>query len=412
MYNIQLTKKEQQTIEKIEQHGVKYLKRLTTGQTLNVCRKAIQIDPNGLRYILNQTKELIFEAIQKDYRTIKYIAPAFRHEAFYLELIEINPKIVTRLESPTKKMWELAVQKDLSLFKYFQEVDEEVTLAAIKMYPDYIYYVTNPTDEMQLIAVRHNGNLLNKITNPSLEIQLEAIRSNGQAIEFVKNPTREMMEVAVNNNPFAIWDIPNCPHDLILEAIRTAPSVYEFLEEPTKEMTDLAIQLDPKNILFVYEPTIKQIISAVQADYSLAKELVEKFSFSDYTLEEIDETTGHHFPSIYICEPRLFRKHFENNHERQLWLINDLLFGFKFNEETDFEFVLDVLPDYLKFSAPLRNAYLECLAGVDIKNFPKKEMSYRQHRQLVQSNKHYRLFSPYHALELIEEYKYSKTPLF
>ena len=412
MNRIQLTKKEQQTIEKLEQYGGKYLKRLTTGQTLTVCQKAIQMDPNSLRYVLNQTKELIFEAIQKDYRTIKYIAPEFRNEAFYLELIEINPKIVLRLEEPTERMWELAIQKDLSLFKHFPEVDDALTLKAIKRYPDYIEYVIRPTEEMNLIAVKHNGNLLRKIKNPSLTVQLEAIRSNGEAIEFVSHPTREMMEIAVKNNPFAVSDIPNCPHDLILEAIRVAPSVYECLEEPTKEMTDLAIQLDPKNVLFVYEPTIKQIISAIQMDYSLAKELVEKFSLSDYSLEAIDEATGHHFPLIYICEPRLFRTHFKTNHERQLWLINDLLNEYKWEDEADLEFVLETLPHYFDLSSSLKKIYLESLAQIDVKILSKKDQSYRQHRQMVQSNKYYRLFSPYHVLEMIEEFECSKTPLF
>lgn len=131
-------------------------------RTDDVCEKAVQLDGTNLRFVPNQTPELITLALQNNPSAIKH----------------------AKKELLTQEMVEFILSQNGHLIQYLPN--------------EWL------TEEIYQLAVQRNGNSIRWIENPSEELCLMAIEQTETAFEYLKNPTHPMILAFLRKNPTAL----------------------------------------------------------------------------------------------------------------------------------------------------------------------------------------------------------------
>jgi hypothetical protein len=142
--------------------------------------KLINICPNNLKHIRNQTEEMCMKAIKSQY--------------YVLNLIK----------NQTEEMCIAHFKKYPYSLKNVINQTHKICLEAVKNNGYTIQFVLNQTEEICIEALKSNIDSFKYITNRSYKVCLEAVSLNGLLLEYIDDQTEEMCKVAVNNTHYAI----------------------------------------------------------------------------------------------------------------------------------------------------------------------------------------------------------------
>ena len=250
-YNIFITKKILEYREFLcNKNHVKYKFDITTSkfQSKKTCLIAIRKNPLNLQYVIDQTKEIIYNAVKRNKSVIKYITNPT--EDIYKYLIKQNPFWIKYIDNPSKDLIIYTINlepkiiinnnknipedilmyvlnKDPSLFKYIHNPPLDICISLIKHNPIYIGYIKNKSYRRKC-RVYIIDNILPKKFNlefykkypclinylekyPSEDILIKLVQDNGLNIKYINNKyiTYDIKKIAIEQNPKAETYIVN-----------------------------------------------------------------------------------------------------------------------------------------------------------------------------------------------------------
>ena len=173
---------------------------------------AVRANPRALRWITIQTKELCYEAINRDYTMFKHATfqpedlyefiyskdPAFfkqktrvRNNAFYMTMMKNSPEYwcFIMIDNHYENNMLAALTINANTFKYMRMPTLAVINRALELDELNIMHVIRPTEEQQLIVVQKNPAALQYIQNPSFAVCKVAVAVDHKVIDYIDNET-------------------------------------------------------------------------------------------------------------------------------------------------------------------------------------------------------------------------------
>ncbi len=276
-----------QLIEK-NSMNIKYV----ISQTEELCFKAIQLNSLSIEYIKNPSYELCHKAIFNNVYSFNLIIPIinkFEEKLIYnlcLLAYNKNSNVFNKIYFP----YELAkiilsINGDLLhiMYYYWSRQYEELHKIAINTTPSAIRFLTQPSIDLIKLAVSKDGEILNifHYKNSGLvplcrndEIIKLALNNNGLAIRFIDQP--------INNNIDKITQMNLYPKDNAIQmnskiieeyckiAVKQNGMALNYIKNKTDEICKIAIN---NNLLaFKYAPKTSETYKyALQNGYDIKK---------------------------------------------------------------------------------------------------------------------------------------------
>jgi hypothetical protein len=234
----------------------KYLEFIEN-QTFEQCLKAIKENYEAIKLVKNLSSEICVEAIKKNWRTMEFIPKNFQTlevckilfekdrylrglkyiknqtDEILLEGIKILPSILKSIKNPTYEMYKEAVNSKGGIGLQFIPINKQ-------------------TQELCLLSVKNKPLSLSYVKNKTLEICTIAIENNGDALKFVpeKYFDYELMKKAVNNSLNALEFVPKKYHtfELCLIAIEKKSEMIEHVSK----------NLDSDKLKILYKKSIEK----------------------------------------------------------------------------------------------------------------------------------------------------------
>jgi len=149
-------------------------------------------DPDGDKWKANKI-EIISVCKIEDH-------PLLQDEKWCLNAVRQNGNILKYIRNQTKEMVITAILQNGNALEYVKEQTYDICLIAVKNYGRAIKFVRNQTKELCLIAVRANGFNIQHIVDQTEELCIEAVKKYGNALPYVQVQTLAICKAAVKQN--------------------------------------------------------------------------------------------------------------------------------------------------------------------------------------------------------------------
>jgi len=181
----------------------------------------VNIEPNALKYISNQTYNIQWSAIKSEKNNDKFSKELFYNlinpsEHMLIHMVDMDQSIFKYINNPSDKICITAIKKDYSIIKLIKNPSDKVCLFTINNYPHTIKDFKKPTEKMIIAAIKQNGTTIQYIKNPTAFMRLCSIRQNGKNIQYIKNPTNKECILALRIDKHNFKYIEN-PSEYIVE---------------------------------------------------------------------------------------------------------------------------------------------------------------------------------------------------
>jgi hypothetical protein len=227
------------------------------------------------------------------------------HANFYLQMVMMNPFILSGIEIQTYEMCKIAVYLNPVAIQYVKYQTRKLCKHAIYHIPHLIMYVKHQTYQLCKIALNRRQNVslchikirnkkiyLRAIDNDSSIFRVieksqlterickRAIKKRAENIKYISNPSKKLCEYALAKNPLSIQYMKQTT-DLCLKAIEiysrinnprimiggfihiTNPYILESIYYQPLVVQMAAIKQDANNIKHIKHPTFKIIVYTI-----------------------------------------------------------------------------------------------------------------------------------------------------
>lgn len=213
--------------------GLRYVKA-KPNKILNL---ALRKDGNNLKYIEDQTLELIIEGVSQNGMALQYAR--YKSPEIYFKALEGTIYAYNFIENPSFEMKIYVVKKSKYGLQLIKDQTPEICNAAVESWPESAMYINEPSEEL-------------------LKKKLEV---DGICIYYIHNPTKEMILISLKNCPFILNQktflktfgqalFLSCQSkDFLRETVRTNGKCLKYIDDQTFEICEEAI----KNTCFAYQ---------------------------------------------------------------------------------------------------------------------------------------------------------------
>ena len=145
--------------------------------------------------------------------------------------IEINPNLLQYVTNQTDELCKMAIIKDPEMLYFVKNQTDELCKMAIDINSFVLQYVKNQTDELCKIAIEINPFVICfiKINYQTDELCKMAIDINSFVLQYVKNQTDELCKIAIDKNPFALECIKNQTFEICNYAYEKNPLTIQIV---------------------------------------------------------------------------------------------------------------------------------------------------------------------------------------
>lgn len=171
--------------------------------------KAITTDSRAIQFIKNKTPELCRLAVQICGDNLKYV------------------------DDQTEELCIIAVTETPHALKYVKNQTEDIAIQAVKRNGLMIDYVKNQTDNVCLAALTEDIYSIQFIKNPSDKICRFAISKKPYIVQYIENPTVEHYIMALMEDPACITYIDTDNKDLLFSCFVANPNIINYITDPT-----------------------------------------------------------------------------------------------------------------------------------------------------------------------------------
>ena len=134
----------------------------------------------------------------------------------YCKRAVINGLALKYVINQTPKICFEAVKQNGLALQYVKKQTDDVCFEAVKQNGLALQYVRKQTPYICLQAVKQNGLALQYVNEQTLDICLEAVKQNGLALQYVNEQTHEICEQAFKQN-YRVYQYIQEPTDEMLE---------------------------------------------------------------------------------------------------------------------------------------------------------------------------------------------------
>lgn len=317
---------------KDDENNIRYIKDPTEKQQFEALKK----DCDNFSYIKNPTKKVINYCVKKDPRNIKYVKkqseklqilainnktekswffsysnlknPSEKVKLLWLKKISISD--ISRMKNPSKKLQmfvakqrpialygvnnlvpevaEYIFKKDDVNFQFFNDIDEEAQLIALKYHPEAFSYFHKRTKKVEEFAVKQDAKNILEIKKPSMKLLKLAIKKDYKLISEIKNQTAELQKFALKQNIKAfnyIYNFKGDAKDYFLKSfglvnkdgsfidlekqkklIAELPWAMEFIKNPPEELQLIAVKKQGSTLQYFKDTSDKVKLEAIKTN--------------------------------------------------------------------------------------------------------------------------------------------------
>jgi len=193
---------------------------------------AFSKDGYALKYIENPTYDQCFDAVKRNWEAFQFIPPQFVNAEIQLYAIATGGLKVLPI---------LGVPKN-----------EDVIMQLLNLQPSYIFKIEQPTSKMFQAAFAAEGQLIMFYQNWNSKFNSDeigaALSQDGTILEYVKNKSKTLALIAIRKYPLAIqWTIEFQDLEIAYTAVNGDPRALFFVRKDVldAELLKMALTLDP-----------------------------------------------------------------------------------------------------------------------------------------------------------------------
>ena len=247
----------------VDKNLFKYIKQ-NNEKYNDLCLHLVSLYEDGLKFIQNQTEELILHAVKDHPISVIYIDKKIQSYELYLEIVKLNKSVLQYIhpEYKTNELLFTAIMSNGKAVKYIEDVTDEMIYYLIHNDPECIKYVKNLSKEHCEILLDINPYYAKYISNPPLSAKDNMIKVNSMYAVLFDNSTEEELIDAVKENPDLFLRIKNPSINICKVMIDNDPSYIELMNNPSDEIILYTINKDPDylDLLYLSEKQMIMII--------------------------------------------------------------------------------------------------------------------------------------------------------
>lgn len=259
-------------------------------QSLDVIKRSIEIWPESLEYVIEQTTEICWLALTRtNYILSKIKNPSYEmclfavetnpysiinvpdeHKTTELCWIVINSassSLLNHIPNPSNDMIEATLSKDGKGIAHISILNADFCAMAVQTTKSAIKYVPRSflTEEMCWQALYHNVNLFD-YTWKTKDMCEYVLKYNGYLIASILDPTEDLCIQAVTTSPFALKYIQDQTNDVIMAALSVTGMAIKYVTHQTDELCMIAVARDGTALNYVRNKTREICLKAFETD--------------------------------------------------------------------------------------------------------------------------------------------------
>jgi len=214
-------------------HDLKYVPQ--EYKTEIICLNAVKGYWSALEHIENQTEEMCLIALSGG-RNRCWQSLQFMHEQTdkvcreAIEQVDIYPELMSLIRNQTEELCKLAVENNLLTLRYIREPTEAIYLHAIEHHGGKtLTYIDNQTDYICRIAIDRDVYAMQYIDIQTDELCRYAIEKNYEALKHIKNHTKELCRYAIEIDYRALKYVKLQTDDICEYAISINADAYQYI---------------------------------------------------------------------------------------------------------------------------------------------------------------------------------------
>jgi len=177
-------------------------------KTPEICKKFLDIDPNGLRFITHeQTEEMCMEVVKRDGLCLRFVIK--KTFALNLAAVKQDGRAIQYVRRQIPILCEEAIKSSRYAIKYIDRPSVELCMKSIEYNYTSLANIEKQTDELCWFALLIDPKAIAFVKNQKEEMCISVLRKEWRLLRVIKNQTRKVCLAAIKNNPDAaqyVWD--------------------------------------------------------------------------------------------------------------------------------------------------------------------------------------------------------------
>ncbi len=283
------TLEEYKTLKEMVNYQPRFIKDIKN-QTHKLCEIATYQNPETIKNIQDKykTKKMMIGLCSRDLSMLKYFPDNIKTEDFWIDMIEIKPESLQYITNQTDNICMTAVKKNGSMLQYVTNKTYEICVEAVKNVGYALLFVENPGPELCLMGVKTCGMMLKFIENQTYEMCLEGVKNDGVSLKYAKFQSEEICIEAIKQTYNAFEYVREQTEEMC-KMIAHKRGYFELIKHITKDICVEAVKRSPYALAHIPDEFLdnNMLMNAIKNDSSVLKYIKKEHQTKEICLEAI-----------------------------------------------------------------------------------------------------------------------------
>lgn len=202
-----------------------------------------------------------------------------------------EPYHIRYVHNPSEKEWRIALSRDISLYKFIQNPDDNVEQFMVRQKPNHIRNIKNPSSVVQCCALMEDPSVIIHIENPTYQAKKVYISRKPHGIKYLFNPDDELKMLALEHDPRVFYKLLTMDKTLSeavqLKAVSCEGTLISEIINPSEAVQVAAVKQNSASLTCITYPCYDAILEAVRETPIMIFELITDTIVCE---DEIDDT--------------------------------------------------------------------------------------------------------------------------
>lgn len=169
-------------------------------QTSAMCIAAVKQNGFALKHVKIQTNQICLAAVKQNGLALCHVIPIFKNMDICMNAVNNNPFSITECPMKTCYLWELALQRDGGVFRYFDQA-QLVINSKTKTKNQLKTKLRNTVKKLEKLAIKMSPMNIRFVERPDFLTAVKAVKKNTDAWDLINDKILKSMLVFYKKTP-------------------------------------------------------------------------------------------------------------------------------------------------------------------------------------------------------------------